>query len=228
MWATATAYVIFYDCINCRVISQLVNELASIELKMKFRQVSGFYIVDDTVINCLPFISQVQKVNSLGKIQFTELYFIFLIYKIFITFTICSQMRKMKCDRRCVQVKTNTAAQWTHTRHQILSRLRQFLFGRQSSVKYRILRAAFCVTLLCEADDHELLTDISTPTHWDQQLTNILLNVVYGGGYEHSGLCGGKEGKKNVINAHPMAHDDTVPQLKFTSFTLILSSTITH
>lgn len=114
MWATATAYVIFHDCINCRVISQLVNELASIELKMKFRQVSGFYIVDDTVINCLPFISQVQKVNSLGKIQFTKLYFIFLIYKIFITFTICScktQMRKMTCDRRCVQVKTNTAAQ---------------------------------------------------------------------------------------------------------------------
>lgn len=188
MWATATAYVIFYDCINCRVISQLVNELASIELK-----------IVDTVINCLPFISQVQKVNSLGKIHFTKLYFIFLIYKIFITFTICScktQMRKMKCDRRCVQVKTNTAAQWTHTRHQILSRLRQFLFGRQSSVKYRILRAAFCVTLLGEADDHELLTDISTPTHWDQQLTNILLNVVYGGGYEHSGLWG-KEGKKN-------------------------------
>lgn len=187
MWATATAYVIFYDCINCRVISQLVNELASIELK-----------IVDTVINCLPFISQVQKVNSLGKIHFTKLYFIFLIYKIFITFTICScktQMRKMKCDRRCVQVKTNTAAQWTHTRHQILSRLRQFLFGRQSSVKYRILRAAFCVTLLGEADDHELLTDISTPTHWDQQLTNILLNVVYGGGYEHSGLWG-KEGKK--------------------------------
>lgn len=37
-----------------------------------------------------------------------------------------------------------------------------------------------------------------------------------------------KKEKKTVINAHPMAHDDTVPQLKFTSFTLILSSTITH
>lgn len=36
------------------------------------------------------------------------------------------------------------------------------------------------VTLLCVADDHELLADVATPFHRDQQLTNVLLYVVNG------------------------------------------------
>lgn len=55
-----------------------------------------------------------------------------------------------------------------------------------------------CVTLLGVADDHELLTDISTPAYRDEQLTNVLLYIIHRWGYEHCWFC--MQGKKTNIN----------------------------
>ena len=48
-------------------------------------------------------------------------------------------------------------------------------------------------TLLCEADHHELLADVSTAVHRDEKLPDILLHRVGLLGEEHSRLCGGEE-----------------------------------
>lgn len=44
-------------------------------------------------------------------------------------------------------------------------------------------------TLLCVADHHELLADVSTTVHWDEKLPNVFLHCVSVFRKEHSRLC---------------------------------------
>lgn len=47
-----------------------------------------------------------------------------------------------------------------------------------------LLRKA-AITLLCVADDHQLLTDISTPVHWDEQLADVFVYFVFSRRYKN-------------------------------------------
>lgn len=54
-------------------------------------------------------------------------------------------------------------------------------------------------TLLCVADHHELLADVSTAVHRDEKLPNVLLYCLSVFGEEHGRLCleeKGESGKK--------------------------------
>lgn len=46
--------------------------------------------------------------------------------------------------------------------------------------------------MLCVADHHEFLTDVSSTAHSDQKLPDVLLYVVLSLGDNHSGLWEGK------------------------------------
>lgn len=52
-----------------------------------------------------------------------------------------------------------------------------------------VLSHKAAITLLCVADDHQLLTDISTPVHWDEQLADVFVYFVFSRRYKNSWLC---------------------------------------